>query len=156
MGGVGVKIKFGLLIFCVVFTFFIGSFFAFFVNTNLYENLNLLIKVPSFVFPVVWSIIYLLLGISFYLILISNNSAKEKALKYFLIQLFINSIWTLFFFGFSLYILSFILIILLIILVVLMIIIFYKINKIAGLINSLYLIWLIFASILNLGIIILN
>ena len=149
------KIKFGLLIFSIIFTFFVGSFLSFFVDMNIYKDLNVLIKVPSFIFPVVWSIIYLLLGTSLYLVLVSNCD-KKQAIKYYLIQLFINSVWTLVFFGFSLYVVSFILIVLLIFFVILMIISFYKINKVAGLLNIFYLLWLLFAGLLNLSIIILN
>lgn len=152
---INLKIKIGLLIFSIIFTFFVGSFFSFFVDMNIYKDLNVLIKVPSFIFPVVWSIIYLLLGTSLYLVLVSNCD-KKQAIKYYLIQLFINSVWTLVFFGFSLYVVSFILIVLLIFFVILMIISFYKINKVAGLLNIFYLLWLLFAGLLNLSIIILN
>ena len=152
---INLKIKIGLLIFSIIFTFFVGSFFSFFVDMNIYKDLNVLIKVPSFIFPVVWSIIYLLLGTSLYLVLVSNCD-KKQAIKYYLIQLFINSVWTLVFFGFSLYVVSFILIVLLIFFVILMIISFYKINKVAGLLNIFYLLWLLFAGLLNLSIIILK
>ncbi len=150
------EINICLLLFCVIFTFFVGSFFSFFINTEVYTNLNVLVQVPSLIFPIVWSILYLLLGISVYIILINNSKIKKTAIKYYLLQLIINSIWTLVFFGFSLYILSFILIILLIIFVLLMIKEFYKINKFAGLINIFYLLWIIFAGVLNLSIILLN
>lgn len=150
------KINICLLLFCVIFTFFVGSFFSFFINTEVYTILNVLVQVPSLIFPIVWSILYLLLGISVYIILINNSKIKKTAIKYYLLQLIINSIWTLVFFGFSLYILSFILIILLIIFVLLMIKEFYKINKFAVLINIFYLLWIIFAGVLNLSIILLN
>ena len=151
------KINYKKLILYILLTFLIGSFFAIFINDyNTYNNLNKIINVPSIVFPIVWSILYLLMGISLYIVSKSNNIDKNRAKKIYFSQLIVNSLWTLIFFKFKLYILSFIWILLLIVLVIIMIIKFYNINKIAGLLNIPYLIWLIFASILSLSVIILN
>ena len=151
------KINLKKLLIYIIITFLIGSFFALFINNmNLYNNLNKPINIPGIVFPIVWSILYLLMGISVYIISESNDSNKKQAIKTYFVQLIVNSLWTLIFFGFKLYILSFIWILLLTVLVVIMIIKFYKINKLAGLINIPYLLWLLFASYLNLGIILLN
>lgn len=145
-----------LLIICIILTFFIGNLFAIFISTSSYNSLNKLINVPSYIFPIVWSVLYLLMAISLYIILNSNNKIKYQAIKIYFIQFFVNSLWTLLFFKFNLYLFSFIWILLLIILVLIMIIKFYKIKKIAGILNIFYLLWLIFASILNLGIVLLN
>lgn len=145
-----------LLIICIILTFFIGNLFAIFFSTSSYNSLNKLINVPSYIFPIVWSVLYLLMAISLYIILNSNNKIKYQAIKIYFIQLFVNSLWTLLFFKINLYLFSFIWILLLIILVLIMIIKFYKIKKIAGILNIFYLLWLIFASILNLGIVLLN
>jgi len=150
------KINFKKLIFFIVVIFLIGSFFTFFVDNSLYDDLNRVVEVPSIVFPIVWSILYLLMGVSAYLVSESNDKEKMDALKIYFIQLIVNSLWTLIFFGFRLYLLSFIWIIILIILVGIMIYKFYNINKIAGLINIPYLLWLLFASFLSLSIVILN
>lgn len=151
------KINFKKLILYIIITFLIGSIFAIFVNNvGFYNSLNKLIDVPSIVFPIVWSILYLLMAISFYIITESNDANKNDAIKLYFIQLFVNSLWTLIFFGFKLYTLSFIWIVGLIILVIIMIIRFYKINKTAAFLNIPYLLWLIFASILSFSIIILN
>lgn len=151
------KINYKKLILYILLTFLIGSFFAIFINDyNTYNNLNKIINVPSIVFPIVWSILYLLMGISLYIVSKSNNIDKNRANKIYFSQLIVNSLWTLIFFKFKLYILSFIWILLLIVLVIIMIIKFYNINKKSGLLNIPYLIWLIFASILSLSVIILN
>lgn len=144
-----------LLVICIILTFFIGNLFAIFISTSSYNSLNKLINVPSYIFPIVWSVLYLLMAISLYIILKSNNKIKYQAIKIYFIQLFVNSLWTLLFFKINLYLFSFIWILLLIILVLIMIIKFYK-KKIAGILNIFYLLWLIFASILNLGIVLLN
>ena len=151
------KINFKKLLLYIVITFFIGSFFAFFINSgSLYNNLNKAINVPSIIFPIVWTILYLIMATSAYIVSESNNINKNNAIKLYFFQLIINSLWTLIFFGLKLYILSFIWLILLIILVIIMIIKFYNIVKIAGILNIFYLVWLLFALYLNLSIVLLN
>ena len=141
----------------ILITFFIGSFFMIFgIDTNLYNNINKPFNIPRIIFPIVWGILYFLMGYSAYIIENSNNKDKDKALSLYFKQLLFNSLWTLIFFGLNKCLLSFLWIILLIILVVLMINKFYKINKNAALINIPYLLWLLFASYLNLSIYFLN
>lgn len=111
---------------------------------------------PSWVFPVVWTILYILMGIASYLVYESKDEANKKALTFYLIQLALNFIWPIFFFGFDAYLFSFILLIILIVFVVLTTVSFYRINTSAGLIMLPYLIWLCFAAYLNLGVYILN
>ena len=150
------KINLKSLLLCIVITFFIGSFFALFIGNNSYVDLNKAINVPGYIFPIVWSILYLLMGISLYIIYESNGYNKKSAIKIYFLQLLVNSLWTLIFFGFKLYLLGFIWILLLIVLVIIMIVKFYNINKLAGLMNIPYLFWLFFVGFLNLSIIILN
>ena len=150
------KINFKSLLLCIIITFFIGSFFSFFINSDSYAELNKIVDIPNYVFPIVWSILYLLMALSLYIIYESYGYNKKDAIKIYFLQLLINSLWTLIFFEFKLYMFGFIWILLLIVLVIIMIIKFYRINKIAGLLNISYLFWLIFASILNLSIVILN
>ena len=148
------KINIKLLIFCIIITFFIGSFFSLFTSPAMYENLNKSIAVPKIAFPVVWSILYLLMSISLYLII--RESKNNKAIQLYFTQLIFNSLWTLIFFGFKLYFLSFIWILILTIMIVIMIYEFYHLSKIASFINIPYLLWVIFASYLNLTILLLN
>ena len=111
---------------------------------------------PAIVFPIVWTILYILMGISSYIISESNSYKKRKALSLYRIQLIINLLWSFIFFVFNLNTLAFIWIILLIIVVTLMIKEFLTINKTAGYFQIPYLLWLMFASILNLSIVFLN
>lgn len=150
------KINFKSLLLCIIITFFIGTFFTIFINSNYYVELNKIVDIPNYIFPIVWSILYLLMALSLYIVYESYGYNKKDAIKIYFLQLLINSLWTLIFFGFKLYMFGFIWILLLIVLVSIMIIKFYKINKIAGLLNIFYLFWLIFASILNLSVVILN
>ncbi len=111
---------------------------------------------PAWLFPVVWTILYILMGISSYLIVEKNDTDNKKALTFYAIQLAINFIWPIFFFGFDAYLFSFILLVLLWVFVLLTTINFYKINKTAGIFMIPYLIWLTFAAYLNLGVYLLN
>lgn len=110
---------------------------------------------PSIVFPIVWSILYVLMGIS-YGILKQNSQTDIKTDIIYYLQLFANALWSIFFFIFKWRLFSFIWIILLAILVLWMIINFYSKNKIAGILQIPYLLWILFASYLNLFIYLLN
>ena len=109
---------------------------------------------PAWVFPVVWTILYTLMGISSYLILASDveESVKEEALRAYGLQLAVNFLWPTFFFNFRWYLFSFLWLVLLWILVFVMILRFWRIDRKAAYINIPYLVWLTFAGYLNLGI----
>ena len=110
---------------------------------------------PAILFPIVWTILYVLMGVS-YGILKSKGKTNEKINSIYYKQLVINLLWPIFFFMLDWRLFSFIWIILLVIAVIKMIIEFYKEDKIAGLLQILYLIWLLFASYLNLSFYLLN
>ena len=110
---------------------------------------------PSIVFPIVWTILYILMGIS-YGRLKSKELTDEKTNIIYYAQLGINALWSIFFFVLKWRLFSFFWIILLDIAVILMIINFYKKDKVAGLLQIPYLLWSLFATYLNLGIYILN
>lgn len=110
---------------------------------------------PSIVFPIVWTILYILMGIS-YGRLKSKGLTDEKTNIIYYVQLGINALWSIFFFVFKWRLFSFLWIILLDIAVILMIINFYKKDKAAGLLQIPYMLWCLFATYLNLGIYLLN
>ena len=152
------RIDWKKLIIITVITFIVGTFFSFFTMNSMdtFKDLSKPINVPGVLFPIVWSILYLLISISCYLIVQSNDKDKKEGIILYAIQLVINSLWTLIFFGFGAYLLSFIWIIILLIVVIIMLAKFYNINKIAMYINIPYVLWLLFAAYLNLGIYLLN
>lgn len=110
---------------------------------------------PSITFPIVWTILYILMGIS-YGILKINNKIDSKINTIYYLQLFINALWSIFFFLLKWRLFSFLWILLLLTTIIIMIIRFYNKNKIAGLLQLPYLIWTLFATYLNLFIYILN
>ena len=113
---------------------------------------------PGWVFPIAWSILYLLMGYASYRILESDASKEEikKALFLYGIQLLANFIWPLLFFGGGWFLLSFFWLILLWVLIYLTIRAFSKIDETAGNLLIPYILWVTFAAYLNFGIYLLN
>ena len=114
-----------------------------------------LLAPPSILFPIVWTILYILMGIS-YGMLKTKSLTDSKINQIYYTQLFINAFWPILFFYLKLRLFSFIWIILLDILIVVMIVQFYQKDKTAGLIQIPYLLWSLFASYLNFAIYLLN
>lgn len=110
---------------------------------------------PSILFPIMWSILYVLMGIS-YGILDSNSLVDSSINLIYYVQLFVNALWSIFFFVFKWRFFSFLWILLLLALIAIMIVRFYRKNKVAGLLQVPYFIWVLFASYLNLGVYLLN
>ncbi len=111
---------------------------------------------PDTVFPIVWTILYILMGISSYMIYTSDSGKKDNALKWYGIQLTLNFFWSIIFFRFMLFLPAFIWLVLLIIAIGIMIFKFYEIKPAAAYMNIPYIIWCIFAAYLNFGVYILN
>ena len=110
---------------------------------------------PAALFPIVWTILYTLMGVS-YGILKTNNQTDAEIDRIYYIQLAVNALWSIIFFTLKWRLFAFIWILLLIALVVTMIKLFYEKNQTAGLLQIPYLIWITFAAYLNLAIYILN
>ena len=110
---------------------------------------------PSILFPIVWTILYILMGIS-YGILKDNSLVDSEINLVYYFQLAVNALWPIFFFVFKWRLFAFIWIILLAVLVFAMIRKFYSKNKISGLLQLPYFLWTLFATYLNLGIYLLN
>ena len=110
---------------------------------------------PGIVFPIVWTILYILMGTSYFITTKDNESNKELD-QIYLLQLLVNLLWPIIFFILRMYFTAFLWIILLIILVIVMIKELLKVNKLSGYLQIPYLIWLLFATYLNLGITLLN
>lgn len=113
---------------------------------------------PSWVFSVVWPILYLLMSIALYMVANSKAPQGQKSLAYVLygIQLVFNFLWTLFFFVFGFYTFSAVWLGVLIVIVAACVFVFYKIKPISTYLLLPYLIWLIFALYLNIGTAVLN
>ena len=110
---------------------------------------------PSYIFPIVWTILYILMGISYFIATKDNGNDKELN-QIYILQLLVNFFWPIIFFVLRMYFTAFFWIILLLILVIIMIKELLKNNKISGYLQIPYLIWLLFATYLNIGIFLLN
>ncbi len=130
----------------------LGSFFTISAIPTWYVTLNKpFFSPPNWLFAPVWTILYILMGISLYLVW-----TKKKVSTIFWIQLIFNVAWSIIFFGMKNPTLALIDIVALWIAIVLTIKSFSKINKLAGQLLIPYLAWVSFASILNLFIVLLN
>ena len=143
------------LIFYILFPLIIGAVVGL-ITKNKIDYISPSFSPPPILFPIVWSILYIAMGYSSYIISNSVDINRFSALRIYYYQLIINFLWPIIFFIYDLYLISFIVILVLLIFVIVMVIKFYKINKKAGLINVPYVIWLGFASILNFSVYILN
>lgn len=111
---------------------------------------------PAVVFPVVWTILFTLMGISAARIYINNENKWNYSLTVWSIQLIVNFIWSIIFFNLQAFLFAFIWLLLLWVLILFMIILFYRQDKLAGLLQIPYLIWVTFAGYLTLSIYLLN
>ena len=133
-----------------------------YLNKNsfeVYKNLEKpFFSPPAIVFPIVWTILYILMGIAAYRIYMKNKikGLNSDGYFYYIIQLICNFTWTFIFFTFRLYGLSFLWIIVIITLVIIVTFKFLRVDKIATLLMIPYIIWLAFAGVLNYFVWMLN
>ena len=143
----------------IVIALLVGGISAFLTsgNMNIYKELiTPPLSPPGILFPIVWTILYVLMGISSALIYNENRNDKKKALFTYGISLFFNFTWSLIFFNMRNFFFAFIWIIFLFVSILQTIIEYFRINKIAAYLQIPYLLWVAFAGYLNLGIWILN
>ena len=110
---------------------------------------------PTIAFPIVWTCLYILMGVS-YGILRDKGLTNKSTNIIFFAQLFVNALWSIIFFVWKLRLLAIFWIILLVVLVIVMIINFIKKNKVAGLLQIPYLCWCSFATYLTIAFYVLN
>lgn len=149
------KSKVKTYVLCILFTVGVGALSAFLTRNSMdvYETINKPpLAPPSVLFPIVWSVLYVLMGISFGNILIRGREQGIYTLpsvKIYLAQLAVNFFWSIIFFGLRAFVLSFLWLVLLWVLIIMMIDSFSKISKFAAYINIPYFLWVSFAAYLN-------
>lgn len=144
-------------LFYLLFPVVLGSIVGFIISGSIDYNelIQPPLAPPSWLFPVMWTIIYLLMGASYYLIKTEDKELGIVDALYY-VQLGVNLLWSVIFFIFKLRLLACIWIVLLDLLVGVMIYWFYNTKKISGYLNILYMFWILFATYLTIGIYILN
>ena len=149
--------KFKIYLKSILIPLILGSIVGFIISGSM--DYNSLIKPtlspPAILFPIVWTILYFLMGLSYGIITIYSNLDSDVKTIYYS-QLIVNLIWPIIFFVMKSRLLALIWIILLLILVIIMISRFFAKNKTAAIIQIPYLLWTIFATYLNFSIYLLN
>lgn len=126
-------------------------------NMNVYDKINTPpLSPPGWLFPVVWTILYVLMGVSAAIIFTSDSSKKDDSLFVYAVSLVLNFSWSIFFFNMQSFLVSFIILVALWVSILITIIKYYKINKTAAWLQVPYLLWVTFAGYLNFAIILLN
>lgn len=136
-----------------------GTPFTFFAIPNWYANLNKpFFAPPNWIFGPVWTLLYFMMALSFYLIWKQGWKKKKikEAMTYFLAQLGLNFLWSPIFFGLRAPLLGLIVILALWILIVMTMKKFYPLSKLAFYLLIPYLLWVSFATMLNAAIVVLN
>lgn len=156
------KIKWGRLILCIAIPLAVGGGSAF-LTRDAMESFSRLnqppLSPPMWLFPVVWSILYVLMGIGSYLVLQSSTrrgGEKTKALCMYGVQLAFNFLWTIFFFNCGWYLFAFVWLAALWGLILWTFLLFRRQSQPAGWTLLPYLAWVAFAGYLNFGIYLLN
>jgi tryptophan-rich sensory protein len=148
------------LIICCSLPLAIGFAGTFFTNSlDWYQTLQKpAFNPPNWVFAPVWTVLYLLIGISFFLVWRKGlaNAAGRTALACFILQLVFNALWTPIFFGAKQPLIAFADIVLLWLAIAATIVSFYKISKLSAILLVPYIVWVSFAAVLNAAICMLN
>lgn len=129
-------------------------------NMDIYNEINTPpLSPPSFLFPVVWTVLYILMGLSSAIIYLKKNENRglsENGLLYYLASLVFNFIWSIIFFNFRLYLFAFIWLLFLLALIILTIISYRRLSPVAAYLQLPYALWVFFAGYLNFAIMLLN
>ncbi len=129
-------------------------------NMDIYQTVNTPpLSPPSILFPIVWSVLYILMGISAAWILRTEDAdpkQKKQALLTYAVSLFFNFFWSLIFFNLRAYLFAFLWLCILLFLIVKTIFDYFPINRTAAYLQIPYLLWVSFAGYLNFGIWLLN
>ena len=129
-------------------------------NMNIYKEITTPpLSPPSFLFPIVWTVLFILMGISAAMIYETRTAPKRQkdtALSTYAASLFVNFFWSIIFFNMRAFLFAFIWILLLLFLIIATILQYRKINSTAAYLQIPYAVWVTFAAYLNFGIWILN
>lgn len=129
-------------------------------SMDIYDQINQpFLAPPSWLFPVVWTILFILMGVSVGLIYEAKNAKPEDKKKAFIlygVNLVLNFLWSIIFFNFGSFFIAFLLLMLLIFVILRMITAFNKISPTAAYLQVPYIIWCCFASYLTASIWLMN
>ena len=157
------KREIGKIAIAIIIPLIVGGLSAFLTkdNMSMFNEINKPpLSPPSWLFPVAWTILYILMGIASYLIYKNKNvffyEERDKSLIFYIIQLVFNFFWSIIFFNLKNYVFAFVWLLFLWLFILILIVNSKKVNKIASYLLIPYLLWVTFAGYLNLMIAILN
>lgn len=153
------NVKKDVLAICILIPILVGGLSSLFTSgsMDLYSTIQApSFAPPGFLFPIVWTILYILMGVSCYLVYTSTSEKVSSALVIYGIQLGLNFAWSIIFFNYRAFLLAFLWLVVLWITILIMILRFYEINKAAAWLQVPYLLWVTFAGVLNFSIYLLN
>lgn len=152
------KIQWKTLIICILIPLAVGGLSALLTKNGM-EAFNAANKPPltppNWLFPVVWSILFVLMGIASYLVY-TADAPSRTALSVYALQLVFNFFWSIFFFNMQWYLFALVWLVVLWFLILLTTLLFRKSSKAASYLMIPYLLWVAFAGYLNLGVYLLN
>ena len=155
------KINYKTLAICILIPLAVGGLSALFTMGSMddFAALNQPpLSPPGWLFPIVWTVLFILMGIASYIVLETPSSAEEteKAFKVYFLQLGFNFFWSIIFFNLGAFEIAFAWLCILLALIVITTVRFWRINKWAGILMLPYIAWVTFAGYLNLAICYLN
>ncbi len=150
------KIRIGLLIVLILIPVLTGAFSAFLTSAdmNIYETMDRPpLAPPEWLFPIAWTILYVLMGLASYFVYTSSadREQKRKALMFYTVQLMMNFFWSTLFFTYRLYLIALIWLLVMWVLILISAIRFYRIRPVAGIMMCALFLWTTFAAYLNLA-----
>lgn len=113
---------------------------------------------PAWLFPVAWTILYLMMGLASYFVFVAESDSRSKwaALAVYCVQLLMNFMWSIVFFSWGQYLFAFVWLIIMWALVILCTVLYQRVDRLAACLMIPYIVWLTFAAYLNMGAYILN
>ncbi|MBQ4040042.1 MAG: tryptophan-rich sensory protein [Oscillospiraceae bacterium] len=153
------KIQWKKLIFCIAIPLAVGGIAALLTREGMLSFEDVIkppLTPPAWLFPLCWTVLYVLMGVASYLVAVSDDDLRGNALVFYGVQLILNFFWPLLFFNLAAYLFSFIWLVILWAIILVTMLKFYKISERAGDLMLPYILWVTFAGYLNFGIYMLN
>ena len=156
------KKKIWTYVIAIALPLFVGALSALLTrkNMNIYEEINTPpLSPPGILFPIVWSILYVLMGISSAAVWLQKDGTKTapaRGLTFYAISLAFNFVWSIIFFNARAYLVAFLWLVALLLLIILTMVWYARVKKWTAVLQIPYLLWVTFAGYLNLAIVILN
>lgn len=153
------KRGFFTLVLCIIIPLCVGWLTSFFTKNAQVAFIRMAkppLAPPAWLFPIVWTVLYILMGIAFYLIYISDARYRNLAITIFVVQLIFNFLWNIIFFRNGTYWFAAVWLFVLWLMILVLVLLCESVSRAAMFLLVPYLLWSTFALYLNVGIAVLN